>query len=101
MVQPAGSREAFSKLLFNAQHRLAVAAVLRASPGPVRRDEVAASAQVSPSVAHKELMVLVSIGAVQRVEVERSVYFQRSSSAFWTLCAEIDSLVGNESELSR
>ena len=96
MVQPSGSREALSKALFNAQHRLSVAAVVRTVDGPLRREDVMAKAGVSSSVAHKELAVLAAIGAVQRVELDRSVYFQRIESAYWALSEELDALVADQ-----
>lgn len=90
MSNEKSDRDAVSKLLFNAGHRLAVAEVfLEADPVSLRCDEVATAANVSLSVAHKELQVLTAIGAIQRVQIDRAVYFQRLESAFWNFCAEL------------
>lgn len=91
MVQPTDPVDNLSKLLFNAQHRLAVAAAFMSSNKALRYDDIATSAGVSRSVVHKEVRVLTTIGAVQRVDVERAVYFQRTPSAFWDLCSELAS----------
>lgn len=101
MVQPAEHRDSLSKLLFNAQHRLAVAKVFAGADQPLRYDDVVTSAGVSRSVVHKELQVLTKIGALQRVEVERAVYFQRTRSAFWELCAEFEGHGENVSDIGR
>jgi response regulator of citrate/malate metabolism len=73
-----------SKLLFNAQHRLAVARLF-APPTEVTLtyEEVAQQAATSRSVAHKELGVLVRIGALQRVDIGRTVHYQRVDTPFW------------------
>lgn len=95
MAAPTTALETLSKLLFNAQHRLAVARVFLGDPAAALTcDDVAGGASISRSVAHKELHVLTTIGAVQRVEVHRNVYFQRVSSGFWVLCEEL--LVANQ-----
>lgn len=90
MVRPTLQRDVTSKLLFNSQHRLAVAGVfLEAGADALRYEEVAGRAGISRSLAHKELGVLVAVGALHRLEVERSVYYQRVASAFWLLCEEL------------
>ncbi len=89
MVQPTNPLDSLSKLLFNAQHRLAVAAAFASSDEPLRYEDVVASTGASRSVVHKEVQVLTAIGAVQRVEVERAVYFQRAPSTYWVLCDEL------------
>lgn len=90
MAAPATRHEALSKLLFNAQHRLSVAKVFLDEPtAAVSCEDVAARAEVSRSVAHKELHVLTAIGAMQRIEASRSVYFQRLPSSFWGLSEEL------------
>ncbi len=84
--------QTLSKLLFNAQHRLTIAAVFaRPDEGPLTYEEVATKASVSRSVAHKELTVLVRIEALQRVEAGRRVHYQRLDSPFWPF---VDHLVG-------
>ncbi len=92
MVQPTDSLSNLSKLLFNAQHRLAVAAAFAETDQPLRYDELVARTRVSRSVVHKEVQVLTAIGAVQRIELERAVYFQRTESAFWAFCAELSAV---------
>lgn len=89
MVQPTDPRESLSKLLFNAQHRLAIASAFASSGEPLRYDDIVTRTGVSRSVVHKEVQVLTAIGAVQRVDVERAVYFQRTKSAYWVLCTEL------------
>ena len=89
-VNPPTSVAQLSKVLFNAQHRLTVAAVF-ASPAKnaLRYEEVAEKSGVSRSVAHKELQVLVRIGAVQRVETGRVVHYLATESAFWNFVREL------------
>jgi DNA-binding transcriptional regulator GbsR (MarR family) len=89
MAQPTDPADSLSKLLFNAQHRLAVAEAFMSSDQALRYDDIATSTGVSRSVVHKEVQVLTTIGAVQRVDIERAVYFQRTPSAFWDLCTEL------------
>ncbi len=81
---------ALSKYLFNAQHRLSVAGVF-APPmnDALTYSEVAKKSAVSASVAHKELAVLVRIGALQRVEVGRQVHYQRIESPFWPFLEQL------------
>lgn len=98
MVQPTEQLDSLSKLLFNAQHRLAVASVFVASEHPLRYDDLVVSTGASWSVVHKEVGVLTRIGAVQRVEVERALYFQRAPSAFWALCDELISQTRRSAE---
>lgn len=100
MVQPTDPLDSLSKLLFNAQHRLAVASAFASSDQPLRYDDLVDSTGASRSVVHKEVRVLTTIGAVQRVEVERAVYFQRAPSAYWTLCNELISNSTSATELS-
>ena len=83
-MKTAMDAQGLSKYLFNAQHRLSVAAVF----APPAKDvltysEVAKKSSVSTSVAHKELAVLVQIGALQRIEVGRQVHYQRVDCPFW------------------
>ncbi len=85
--------QTLSKLLFNARHRLAVAAVFaRPDQGPLTYEEVAVKAAVSRSVAHKELRVLVRIEALQRVDVGRSVHYQRVDSPVWPFVEHVITL---------
>ena len=83
-MKTATDTQGLSKHLFNAQHRLSVATVF----APPANDaltylEVAKKTSVSPSVAHKELAVLVQIGAIQRIEAGRQVHYQRVDCPFW------------------
>jgi hypothetical protein len=89
LISAASSRE-LSKLFFNAQHRIAVAAVF-APPKEVMLgyEEVASVAGVSRSVAHKELAVLVRIGAIARLEVGRAVGYQRLDGPFWPFVTDL------------
>ncbi len=90
MDQIAAHTRELSKVLFNAQHRLAVAAVFSPPVDLVLGyEEVAVHAGVSRSVAHKELAVLVRVGAVRRIEVGRSVHYQRAESSFWAFVREL------------
>ena len=95
MQQTASRTQETSKALFNAQHRLAVAAVFVAPDAAVRGyEDVASEAGVSRSVAHKELAVLVMVGAVLRIEIGRTVHYQRAESAFWPFVRELLSRSG-------
>lgn len=78
-----------SKLVFNAQHRIAVALAVARSDAIVSYDEVAVASGASPSVVHKELALLVRIGAVGRVEAGRVVGFHRLESGFWAFVEEL------------
>ena len=78
-----------SKVLFNAQHRLAVSAVFLVGPKLLGYEEVASRAGVSRSVAHKELGVLVHVGALGRLEAGRVVLYQRLESAYWPFAVEM------------
>lgn len=90
MIELAGHTRELSKVLFNAQHRLTIAALFTTADAPVLGyEEVAERAGVSRSVAHKELALLVRIGALQRVEVGRSVSYQRTDSPFWPFAAAL------------
>ena len=81
---------ALSKLVFNAQHRLAVADVfIEDATALLQYEEVAERARVGRSVAHKELSVFVTIGAVNRLTPGRFVYYQRAESEFWSFCADL------------
>ena len=93
METATGARE-LSKLLFNAQHRLAVAAVFTPPTSEaLTYGEVAKKSSVSLSVAHKELAVLVRIEAVQRVEAGRQVRYQRVDSPFWPFLEHLLGLI--------
>lgn len=90
MLTSAAHTRGLSKTLFNAQHRLAVAAVFAPPDDRVLGyEEVAAAAGVSRSVAHKELAVLVKIGAITRIEVGRSVSYQRADTSFWPFVVDL------------
>lgn len=78
-----------SKLLFNAQHRIAVAHVMARSDAVMGYEEVAERSGTSRSVAHKELRILVEIGAVNRLEVGRLVGYQRADSPFWPFLEDL------------
>jgi predicted nucleotidyltransferase len=91
-VQAAERWRLLSKLLFNAQHRIGVAAVFEDDSLLVSYEEVAQRAGVSRSVVHKELGVLVRIRAVSRVDVGRSVLYQRAESSFWAFLDELRGL---------
>ena len=86
-----------SKLLFNAQHRLAVASVFAGdSDAALTYEQVADRCGVSRSVVHKDLQVLVHIDAVQRVELGRSVHYLRAPSAFWLFLEDLLSRIDSE-----
>jgi len=89
MTPEVATAQDLSKAVFNAQHRLAIAAVFDELNAVFSYEEVAERAAVSRSVAHKELSVLVRIGALARIEVGRSVNYQRSPSAFWAFASEL------------
>jgi hypothetical protein len=88
-VKTVTDTQALSKLLFNAQHRVAVALVFAASDEVLGHEEVADRAKISRSVAHKELGVLVRIGALDRLEATRQVSYQRAASPFWAFVADL------------
>lgn len=89
MLRASTARE-LSKLLFNAQHRMAVAAVFAPPCDDVLDlEEVAERCGVSRSGVHKELRVLVTIGAVHRFEAGRVVQYQRAESPFWPFLAHL------------
>lgn len=93
MTRTAAHSRELSKLFFNAQHRLAVAAVFAPPNDQVLGyEEVAALAEVSRSVAHKELVVLVRVGAIRRIEIGRSVHYRRAESSFWAFLQELRSM---------
>lgn len=81
--------QVLSKLLFNAQHRIAVAQVFLATDEVLVHDDVAARAGVSRSVAHKELAVLVRIGGLMRLEASRQVFYERAESPFWAFISDL------------
>ena len=89
-MKTATDAQGLSKYLFNAQHRLSVAAVF-APPmnDALTHSEVAKKSSVSTSVAHKELAVLVRIEALQRVEAGRQVHYQRIDCPFWPLLVHL------------
>ncbi len=90
-MKAATDSQVLSKVLFNAQHRMAVAMVFAATDEMLGHEDVASRASVSRSVAHKELGVLVRIGAVGRLEVGRQVLYERSSSPFWPFLDDLAS----------
>jgi predicted transcriptional regulator len=81
--------QVLSKLLFNAQHRIAVAQVFLVADEVLGHEDVAARAGVGRSVAHKELAVLVRIGAVTRLEASRQVFYERAASPFWAFISDL------------
>lgn len=89
LVETATDTQALSKLLFNAQHRMTVAAVFAGTDEVLGHEEVASRASVSRSVAHKELGVLVRIGALDRLAALRQVGYQRAASPFWAFLEDL------------
>ena len=89
MTPEVAAAQDLSKALFNARHRLSVAAVFDELNAVLGYEEVAERARVSRSVAHKELAVLVRIGALSRIEVGRSVNYQRTPSGFWAFAFDL------------
>ena len=82
-----------SKAVFNAQHRIGVAQAVVNADRILTYEEVAQQSGTSRSVAHKELQLLVRIGAVNRVELPRSVGYQTTKdSPFWPFLQHLSSI---------
>lgn len=82
--------EALSRDIFTAKHFLTVCLVLRVHSGEVLdRDTVATLASVPSTAAHNELQRLVRMGAVQRLDGGRSVFYGLVGGAFWTWVEEL------------
>lgn len=89
MVKAATDTQVLSKLLFNAQHRIGVAHVFLATDEVLVHDDVSSRSGVGRSVVHKELAILVRIGALRRMEVSRQVFYERADSPFWAFISDL------------
>lgn len=78
-----------SKRVFNSEHRLRFTEYLSASTTLLTINETALATGIAPSTVHSELHLLADIGALQRIQVGRSVSFQKVDGPFWAWCEEL------------
>ena len=90
----------FSRRVFGGAHRLSVSWQLRSLSEEVLSDfdEIANLVKGVPrSSLHKELGILVELGALARFEVSRAVRYQRRGHPWWEL---VEVLVGPRSDVA-
>ncbi len=92
----------YSKRVFNRRHHLSIALAFTDSrDGVLSADEVVAKTTSSPATVHHELQVLVMMAALQRVQIERRVYYQRVDGPYWDWVVDLAVLAGGVGDVSQ
>jgi len=82
-------RQQLSKRLYNSEHRLTIVQALLDQNGFVAAADLAQQLGIARSTVHTELYLLDEIGALQRVQPDRTVLFQKIDGLFWAWNEEL------------